>query len=204
MTIKKIKPDMLNFAAYNPPLRTSEKQLKQLKESIKLNGILAPVLIDSKNNIIDGHRRVSCAKSLNLIVPCIVIDSSLSSEEQFETINSTSKKISTKDLIYIYLNGGTVPKNQLEKIKEIESLIGKTNLESFGDNNASPRILKEAKGLASYCKKKNDVDMLRKMILWIFTHKASHQIRRAIELNTNPSVILNAIDKNRSLKVTLS
>ena len=201
MEVKKIKPTELNFAAYNPPARTSAKNLKSLKESIKLNGILAPVLIDSKKNIIDGHRRATCAKELNLLVPCIIINSNLSSEEQFETINSTAKKISTSDLFFIYLNGGVVPKKQLVVIKEIESFIGTDNLEILSNGGATPRILKDAKGIASYCKRKNDSILITRAVMWLFTHKASYQIRKAIEIQTNPSVILIAIDNNRSLKI---
>ena len=44
----------------------SEKQVKQLSESIKKFGFTVPILIDENNNIIAGHGRLEASKLLKL------------------------------------------------------------------------------------------------------------------------------------------
>ncbi len=202
MKVRRLRPSQLKGQKYNPPARTGVKNLATLKSSVKDHGILVPVLIDAKFNIIDGHRRVQCAKELRQAVPVIVLSSKLSTEEQFNNINTTSKKISTRDMIFIYLNGGIVSKKTKESIQHIETLIGKTNLTKLADKSTSPQILNQSKKVAQYCKDKTNQQFLGKIIMWLFTHKLSYQVRQAMENEIQPATLKQAIVSNKSIKKT--
>ena len=53
----------------------SDKQVKQIAESIKEFGFLSPCLIDEDFNIVAGHGRVMAAEMLGLkTVPCVFIE----------------------------------------------------------------------------------------------------------------------------------
>lgn len=189
-------------AKYNPPSRINPKNIKSLKDSIKSHGILQPILVDSKLNIIDGHRRVTCAKQLKMSIPCIIIDSKINTKEQFNNVNSTSRKITSRDMIYIYLNGGVVSKKTQQDIIELQSIIGNDNLKKLANSQTSTLILGYSKRIASYCDIRDNGDFLKKTILWMFKHKMSNQVRRAIESNLSPSILKKAINLNLPLKTT--
>jgi len=79
---------------------------ENLTESIRNNGVLEPIFIDTKNNIISGNRRVAIAKDLGLkTIPAIVVDEKLS---EFEIDNlridflTTNRNLSYIDISKVY------------------------------------------------------------------------------------------------------
>ena len=48
-------------AKFNPLARTTPTAIRRLKDSIQRVGMLYPILITDRMEIIDGHRRVHCA-----------------------------------------------------------------------------------------------------------------------------------------------
>ncbi len=67
--IKDLKPYHLN-AKQHP-----ESQIKGIAESIKMAGFIQPIVIDSNNEIIIGHGRLTAAHLLNMTeVPCVKIE----------------------------------------------------------------------------------------------------------------------------------
>ena len=70
MEIKNKPISELKISEYNP--RTiDEKNLKNLKESIKINGWLSPIIINTypgrENVVISGHQRIKAAQELEQI-----------------------------------------------------------------------------------------------------------------------------------------
>lgn len=59
----------------NNPRKHSQKQIKQIKESIRAFGFLCPVLVDRFNNVVAGHGRLEAAKLLGMTtVPVIRLE----------------------------------------------------------------------------------------------------------------------------------
>ena len=83
MDIFYIRPQDIESNPNNP--RKQLGDLKELKESIRISGILQNLTIQRKGElkyvVLIGNRRLQCAKDLKLeTVPCVVVD--LSPKEQ--------------------------------------------------------------------------------------------------------------------------
>jgi hypothetical protein len=186
-------------AKYNPKQRTDN--IGQLMKSIKDHGIIMPLIIDSNNNLIDGHRRLASAKALKIAkVPVIQMDSKLTKDKAFEIINSTSKKISNHDLIFIHVNGGSIPKRALNKINQLEELVGKDGLKRLGERGATYTVLNYAWIVRKYCGESSD-NFLKKTVFWLIDNKMIYAVRRAMEGKVKKDVISRAINLNRPLKI---
>lgn len=186
-------------AKYNPKGRS--EQINQLVKSIKEHGIIMPLIVDSKKNLIDGHRRLASAKRLRIDkVPVIQMDSKLSKDKVYEIINSTSKKISNHDLIFIFCNGGSIPKRAEKLINQLEEIVGSNGLRKLGERGATYTVLKYAWTVRKYCGQKSDL-FLKKTIFWLINNKMIYSVRRAMEANVKKDVILRAIALGRPLKI---
>lgn len=200
MKLENLNPGSLKVAKYNPATRTDKHTLAALLESIKTHGILTPLTADKDKNLIDGHRRLACAKILKLeTVPVFTSDSKLTNHETYEIVNTTSKKIATADMIYIYIHNGKKPAKQLKVIKQLEFLIGTAKLKEFGNNYVSPNVLRYARVVAKYCHDNTDT-FLKKAVIWVVDHKMGFTVRRAIEDNINRATLKTVITSNRELK----
>lgn len=199
MKTEMIPTTSVRVAKYNPKARS--EQIKALVTSIKEYGIIMPLIVDSKNNLIDGHRRLASAKKLKMDkVPVIQMNGNLSKDKAYEIINSTSRKISNHDLIYIHINGGSIPTRVLKQIKQLEEIVGLDGLRRLGDIGATYTVLKYAMVVRKYCKEKSDA-YLKKVVFWLVENKMIYAVRRAMESRVKKEVIANAISSNRPLKI---
>lgn len=199
METKQILTSVIKPAKYNPKGRA--EHVNQLTKSIKEFGIIMPLIIDGDKNLIDGHRRLASAKKLKLEkVPVIQMDSKLSKDKAYEIINTTSKKISNHDLIFIHINGGSIPRRALIQIQQLEEIVGADGLKKLGERGATYTVLKYALSVRKYCGEKSDL-FLKKTVFWLVYHKMIYAVRRAMEGNVKKDTIHRAISSNRPLKI---
>lgn len=190
----KIKP-----AKYNPKSRT--EKLNGLVKSIKEHGIIIPLIVDSENNLVDGHRRLASAKLLKMEkVPTIKIENKISKDLAYEVVNTNAKRISPGEYIFIHLNGGSVPRIVLNQIELMTELVGEDGVKKLGDIGASWRILDAAYRVAKYCHNL-DNKFRKKIVFWLAFNKMTFQVRRAMDQRVNNEIIKKAIALNRPLKV---
>lgn len=84
-------------AEYNPRQLT-EKEFKDLQNSIQTFGFVEPIVINShtgrENVIVGGHQRLRIAKEIGLkSVPCVAVDLSINSERELNVrLNKNSGK----------------------------------------------------------------------------------------------------------------
>lgn len=86
MEIKQVNPKELKPAEYNPR-QMSEKQAKDLMESVKRFGLVDPLIVNSNktryNVVIGGHQRLRIALEQGFeTVPVVYIDLDLESEQE--------------------------------------------------------------------------------------------------------------------------
>ena len=82
MQIKKIKINKLKPAFYNPR-QISNKQYKDLKESIEKFTLCDPIIINKDMTVIGGHQRLKICKELRYTeIDCVVLD--LTKDEEKE------------------------------------------------------------------------------------------------------------------------
>lgn len=200
MKLQQTKTTKLVPAKYNPSIRVEKKHIKSLMASIKDNGILYPILVDRRMNVIDGHRRLACAKLLKInTVPVVISDSDISNDKCYETINTTARKMSPSEMIYVYVSGGVVPAKIRNKIKKLDEIIGLHELKRLGNKFVSIDILSTGKKIGKYCKDESS-NFIKTAILWAVRHKQTYQVRRAIEDSTKPAILKKAIQSDRPLK----
>lgn len=53
--------------------RLTDEEFEWLRDDIKHNGVLVPVVLDDQGNVLDGHHRLACIASLELETPGLVI-----------------------------------------------------------------------------------------------------------------------------------
>lgn len=67
--VRRIPTDLIRFNPENPRIIPNPKQMQTLLESIEERGIIVPLIVypdDGKFTLLDGERRLRCARRLNL------------------------------------------------------------------------------------------------------------------------------------------
>lgn len=197
MNIEYIKVDELKPAVYNPPGRVSGHSLYELLASVKQVGILQPILVSQSLDVIDGHRRLACAKLAGLeTVPCIVTDGNR--HEIYTSVNGTSKKLTLADDLYVYLSGGSMSGRSRAAIDALDKIIGLDGLETLAESGLSPRGTLQA--CETYERATGD-KITKKSAMWIINQRMSYRIRRAKENGIHPDIIRACVNANIPLEV---
>ena len=152
ISISKIVVDTLN-----PPARTADKtKLKELSSDIKKNGLLdelkvrTPFKGETKGYyyLFDGHRRLQAMKLLKANkVDCFVytLENREEAERIYNSINSTSMKMTSAQYAYRWLMGCTIPKKHMQDIDLLSNWFGSKgekfakSVEKYCVGSASPR-----------------------------------------------------------------
>lgn len=114
MKVVDIDVEKLNEAHYNPR-KISNKQMEDLKESIRRFGMTEPIVVNNtperSNIIVSGHQRLKACKELNMKkVPCYLV--ALPEDKEME-LNIRMNK-----------SGGQFDFNILEEFFDKEELLG--------------------------------------------------------------------------------
>jgi ParB family transcriptional regulator, chromosome partitioning protein len=73
MPIKSVSIDNIKYGSNRRPV--NDEKVKELKDSIQANGLLNPITVDSKLNLIAGLHRLTACKQLGLeTIDCNVVD----------------------------------------------------------------------------------------------------------------------------------
>jgi len=78
--------------------------VKRLKESMSEEFIPMPIIVNEKNEIIDGQHRFTAAKELGLDIPFIKVNKL--GKNQIHRLNTNSKNWNGKDYLYDYCEMG--------------------------------------------------------------------------------------------------
>lgn len=132
--------EKLNPADYNPR-KISEEGLEKLKYSIKKYGIVKPLILNGKNNILTaGHQRTKASKSLGIkTVPVMLIKKDINNVDEVKfnlfhnSIETNLSTVKIKDIDKLPLGYSIIGKESIdvkevknvEVIKEISKLLTK-------------------------------------------------------------------------------
>jgi len=112
---------------YNPADRTKESsRLRKLAESVRVYGLIQPLIITSSRDLVDGNRRLAAAKLAGLeVVECIVLPEGVNQHEIFRDVNSTAEKIQRRGWLEACRHGfKNPPKDVFAEYQELFALIG--------------------------------------------------------------------------------
>lgn len=205
MRIANVKLNELVTNRIQPEYRTDVKFLQALRHSIKLKGLITPILVDESSlEIIDGHRRAECYRLDGMKeIPCVLVKVNNSSDAWIE-VNSKARAIRRKDYVGIYMKGGNIPKGVLNDVIEIVDVLGKKFLDYMNDNNLSTRTVSDIIKVAN---KLNITDRkeITKFFNWGYETKslfAMSRYRNDVLKDTDfGKKILNAYKKNIKLEL---
>lgn len=192
---------------YQPGVRTIDKNIVSLKNSIEDMGLLVPILIDKHNNIVDGHRRVEAFRALNLAnIQAIQYNGEMKGKKPIDAyadINTTQRKMGGLEQLSIYLRGGKAFGSCKKAIEWTEQHLGKEYLERLLAENFSPFYVVRLKNIAHRCGYVSQVQQ-RKFYDWAMKHGQFAQLMAIEKLNSDIRCVKAAVANNRPLKKKVS
>lgn len=190
-------------AGHNPPDRISWDSVRSLADSMERIGLLQPIVITRNYELIDGHRRVAAALSLRWpdIEASIVDDDPAT---LYADVNSNAKRLSGNEKLYVYLsNPKAVPDRVAAKHKKAEETVGRDTLRRVCDLGYSIGLYDTAYRIGTYVGNKS-AKFIKAALLWLLEHRCVAVCREAIRHQNPPRVLVDAIHKNKPVKMTLS
>lgn len=172
MEVKKVKIGSVKTADFNPPDRSEEEKILGLKGSIEEIGLLYPVLVNPKMELVDGHRRLAACKLLGWTeIPVLVCHGEASRERMYADVNATTRHLLGSQVLYVFLhNRDAMTSAQRVRAEEAEEVLGKKLLKEMLHNGLSLQVYTHAKGTAVYCDRSGDTEFIRECVKWILIH----------------------------------
>lgn len=195
MPIKNLKP-----AAYNPENRMNSTPMNRLVKSIDSIGLVYPIAINEKREVIDGHRRLTACKELGWDkVPTVVVTGDR--DAIYAETNANSMRMSAYDNLCIYLkNAAAVTPRIRASFERCESAIGRPLLEKMAKKGYGVKVYRWAQVICRHLECVDDIEFVKKTILWCMEHRAMRPAWNAVKANINPATLRRAINNNRPLK----
>lgn len=190
--------ESLTSSSYNPPERVLPEAINRLRDSIERRGIIVPLVVTADGHVVDGHRRLACAKALGLAnVPVIVVDDDASI---YAEMNETTRRYTPAQWLLAYSRGAAVPERIRVKIEKLAEIVGRDGILDLAERRVSPAIYDLAMYAARYCEDTTP-EFIRTVIAWLLGHRSSFAVRRAISDMASPLAIVKAIKEDRDLSI---
>lgn len=188
----------LKPARYNPVSRT--KSIGGLVASIEEVGLLYPILITSKNEVVDGHRRLAACKKLGWTdVPVLLAKGSLAT--MYQNVNITARHFSGNETLQVYLEEpeavGVISRNALV---ELEQVVGRPLVKRMAKEGFSLSTWKICKRIA-HSADQTDQDVLIALLKWMMHFGCMGLAKRAIQQGTPAGLLIAAAKKMKPIKV---
>ena len=152
----------LKGAKYNP-LSKDLRPTPKLEHSLAVVGQQSPILVDSRLNIIDGHRRVAASKNIGKThVECVIAFGDR--DTLFTEVNTTNQKIDNRGWLFIGRNGGVLPATQAKLYAELKDAIGNLGIDYLIECKRGLDVVREAKKAQDLMQHKSLGDIILSMV----------------------------------------
>jgi hypothetical protein len=191
-------------AAYNPPNRTEATKLVKLRKSMASIGMLYPILVDRDNVIIDGHRRVACAKQLDWdTIQAIVVESD-DRDAIYASVNDTAAKMHGSDALSVWLEEPGAVSARLQKLhREMKDTLGVGMVRQIAENRLSASVYLTAKRVGRYCGQ-DDAETLKTVTRWLMNTALVGIVRKAMETGLDPAKLLKAAREDKAILLSVN
>jgi hypothetical protein len=190
----------LHGTAYNPEARTNNRKLRNLSKSMATYGSLVPIIITEDNRIIDGHRRVACAKSLGIETLNALVISDVNPDMFFIETNTTQKPMSKKERFQAKRGGGEVSLADTRLYNKLSEIYTEKDLDLFATEDKTPDSLYNfSTQLLRYAGLPLETEPIRRVSIWMATFAAQYPTRRAISWGVDPDIIMSYVEQNKPL-----
>ena len=196
MNVQQKPIEWLTESGINPKGRTIPAQLKDLIQSIPVEGQLSPILVDQHGTVIDGHRRLAAMKLLDMSTVWVNIIPG-DNGHLFKEVAETTKRIKARDWLEIYLNGGQPRKTARQNIAALERIGGRKLLVLILAKDFSPSILHYVRLVCKHVgiNIQMSPDAALRVTEWLIKHRQARLAYNAIE-DGIPATMLYADIKN--------
>ena len=198
----------------NPPERTSSNSaFLTLKKGIRELGVLDVIHVCGDTmTLINGHRRVESARLNEIYSLTAYRYDGLTEEERnilFTHLNTTSVSYSGSQMLFTFLNGGTVEPSFANKCHELIRIgdsihpgKGMQYLEIIRNKKKSPKSF--LTGISEYCKviDNDSVKTKAKVLDWMINIGTAHRIKALISLKCPAHLLKKAINGGKPVMGT--
>lgn len=200
--VEMVSPDVLKFAPFNPPVRTTTRSIQKLKKEIEKAGkIISPIIITQDNYIADGNRRVTIAKELGYpLVPAIREEQNLA--DLWSILNGGNMPINRKNWMQAVRGGmemDCVPDSDRKVLEDLIRVMGKKKFEEIVDAGRGPTIIVVAQYVANYCGDSSD-KFVRKVVNWFIECNTLRDAKFFVSNKVPADILTTAIETNRPIK----
>lgn len=200
--IRYIKSHEIKPAPFNPSIRTDEKSLRVLYDSMRRKGFLPhhPVILVAGNVLADGHRRWTCAKMLNITdIPYIVANESL---DEVWAENGSQRAVTEKEMMQALRDGlDVIPDGKQKRIEKVVNSVGKDGLKFLADNNLGPNTIDLSQRVAKYVGRMGDSDFVKQVMYWLAHYKCQDEVKYLIRHGIPASVLEEKVYRNEKIKM---
>jgi H2-forming N5,N10-methylenetetrahydromethanopterin dehydrogenase-like enzyme len=177
-------------ASFNPKGRSTFAKCRGLMESIRENGVMSPILVTSKLEIGDGHRRFWSSKELGMNEVTVRVIENMTAEEIYKNANGHSIRTNGNETLRVYLEkAAACPDGAWEKLNKAEQRFGTELMRFVADNGGSLVTLTVTKRILDYCGKSYSVINASTVAKWLLFKKATDNARWAMQLRLPGDVI---------------
>lgn len=199
MELVEVRVDKLKPLFFNPESRTRGAAFEKILNSIYRVGILSPIQITRDFTIVDGHRRVACAKILHIeTIPATISD--LDPLVAFEEINENQTPINGPQRLEIWVKNGPISASKAKKYKWFEAFLTREDILLLNERRTSVESLfGEIRGLVRYLGLEKTPENFRKVCMWLSKHRGQQASKLARRYKISPQVILEYLNKDQRL-----
>lgn len=197
---------------FNPPSRTSDRVVKGLVESMRVQGQLVPLILvkgdgDDRYLVADGNRRLTAANVLGIRkLDAVIYDPGKNDPDDvlrhlFVDLNKDTVRWSDGEMVRAALLGGPVFTSVVKSTVAYLQKLFPGEIPAIVRESACSYSLSVAKRVVRYChpsaEGKSFDQRVRVTLLWLVRHKQQQKAIPYIRLGMSPRLLWHAIETDR-------
>jgi hypothetical protein len=194
---------------YNPTMRTDKNKAsyKSLKENIKKNGLLNPVLLAyNGKSLVAGHRRLNVFKDLGIKkIPAIINPKVTNNnfDEMFVADHQDAMQLTAAQETERYLMGAKcISTKTFNAIKRLEVIGGRETIKRVVKEGKSPNTyLIGIDYYVGHIKKRGVLKSERDALYWMFNVGKAYQLKTAIKSFADAEMIRDCVENRKPLEI---
>lgn len=201
---KLVKISDLRPSPWNPPKRSEPARIASLAKSMDAVGQLVPIIVTDDNQVIEGHRRVAAATSLEWTHLDAKVISGAVAEHIYAEVNTEVKRLSGNDALSVWLKNKSAVSGPARKtFTKIEKAIGKSRMHKMANLGLSSRVYRTAVAISAFISDPN----VGHIVDWLLSYSGTGmigQLMKAMEIGEGKTAIAKAMAANKPVKISLS
>lgn len=200
-------PSEIKVAHFNPAKRIKRETLTGLLLSIQKHGILEPLALAYDYVLADGHRRLECARLLDLkeVPVALYSDNTLNAETLWVVLNSETMNLTPTQWLAAIVAGLPLetpgfPERLKSRVKQLIEIVGQEGLERLVDEGRSPYVIDSAQRILTYCNRRGDEELFKKSVIWLSGVGNAWAVRAAMQEQIPADVLIEAIEEGAELR----